>query len=98
MYDMFFVPIIIMTVYWLLNVYKFIVKSKEKYTRVIPILSAPLGGGLGILMYYAAPSFLPAENVIIAFMIGATSGLAATGTNQIFKQMTKLDVQDVDKK
>lgn len=97
MYNVIFVPIIIITVYWILNIYKFIVKGKEKYTRLIPILSAPLGGGLGILIYFAAPAFLPTDNVIMAFMIGSASGLAATGTNQIFKQLTKLDFDENDK-
>lgn len=98
MYDIIFVPIIIITVYWIFNLYKFIVKNKDKYVRLIPILSAPLGGALGLLIYFAAPSFLPTDNVVMAFMIGGASGLAATGTNQIFKQLTKLDIDETDKK
>ncbi len=98
MYDSLFVPIIIITVYWIFEIYKVITKSRDKYLRLIPILSAPLGGGLGILLYLIAPSFLPADNVVIAFMIGGASGLAATGTNQIFKQLSKSTLENNKKK
>jgi hypothetical protein len=37
---------------------------------------------------------IPATNAFAAILIGAASGLAATGTNQIFKQMTKKDEED----
>lgn len=43
----------------------------------------------GIICFYFIPSIIPATNVIVAIIIGGASGLTATGTNQIFKQINK---------
>jgi hypothetical protein len=94
MFDIVFVPLIIVTVYWIMNLYKYIVKHKEKYVRLIPVLAAPLGAILGVTLFFAAPELMPAKNVVMAFMIGGASGLAATGTDQIFKQMSKTDFDE----
>ena len=43
----------------------------------------------GIICYFALPSIIPADNVVVAIVIGGASGLSATATNQIFKQLSK---------
>lgn len=85
----FCVPLIVVTVYWIMNIYKQIVRKKEKYMRLIPVLSAPLGAVIGLIIFFTAPEAMPTDNAVIAFIIGGASGLAATGTNQIFKQLSK---------
>lgn len=67
--------------------YKLIVGSKENLLRIIPIIAGVLGGGLGIGIYYIYPQMIPATDVVTAVIIGIASGLSATGTNQIFKQL-----------
>ena len=47
-----------------------------------------LGIFSGIICYYFIPSIIPTENVIVAIIIGGASGLSATGTNQVIKQLT----------
>jgi hypothetical protein len=44
-----------------------------------------------VLAYYLVPGVMPADNVLIALIIGGASGLSATGTNQIIKQISKGD-------
>ena len=83
------VPIIVTAVYWIMNLYKYITKSKEKYIRLIPVISAILGAVFGVIAFYAAPEIIPANNVLLALLIGGSSGLAATGTHQVFKQLHK---------
>ena len=83
------VPIIVTVVYWIMNLYKYITKSKEKYIRLIPVISAILGATLGLTSFFISPNIIPANNFIMALLIGGASGLAATGTNQIFKQIKK---------
>ena len=85
------VPIIVAAVYWLMNFLKMAVHNQEKYMRLIPLIAAVTGGVLGVLAFYFMPTMIPADNVIRAILIGGASGLAATGTNQIFKQMGKDD-------
>ena len=60
---------------------------------------APLGGGesprgrgigaiIGVIAYFCVPGVLETQNVLVAIVLGAASGLSATGTNQAVKQLT----------
>lgn len=52
----------------------------------IPAFCGVLGAVLGIVCVLWLPGFLPAENPIVGAAIGAVSGWAATGVNQLYKQ------------
>ena len=84
------VPGIVAIVYLMISLYKqHIAKGREKYLKVIPIIACVLGIIIGSLCYIIEPNVIPAQNLVIAILIGAASGLSATGTNQIFKQLNK---------
>lgn len=88
------VPAIATIVYWVMNIIKYAVQDNEKFKRFIPLISAALGAVLGVVAFFALPSIIPASNVCIAILIGGASGLTATGTNQIIKQLGKKDDED----
>ena len=54
----------------------------------IPVIMAVVGGVLGAVGMNIMPDF-PATDYINAVAVGAVSGLAATGVNQVYKQATK---------
>lgn len=84
------VPIIVVICYVIGEIYKLIFRNKKDLFKFIPILLAIIGGLLGILLYYTAREMIPfATNVYIALGIGIVSGVSATGTNQIIKQLFK---------
>lgn len=83
------VPVITTIVYAALALYKYAVNGKESLIRLIPVFAVLLGVILGIVAFYAVNEIIPADNVLTAILIGGASGLAATGTNQIFKQLNK---------
>jgi hypothetical protein len=56
----------------------------------IPTICGVLGGVLGVPAMLIMPDF-PATDYITAIAIGIASGLAATGVNQVVKQLTKED-------
>lgn len=56
----------------------------------IPVICGCAGAVLGVAGMYVMPDF-PANDVINALAVGIVSGLAATGANQIYKQMKKPD-------
>ena len=56
--------------------------------ELIPVICGCVGAGLGIAGLYLMPAF-PATDAINALAVGIVSGLAATGVNQIYKQLTK---------
>jgi hypothetical protein len=83
------VPAIVVVVYFIIEIIKKAVGNNETFNRFIPLIAAALGIVCGIVCYYAIPSIIPASNVVVAIIIGGASGLSATGTNQIIKQLTK---------
>lgn len=92
------VPVIVAIVYGSMELYKIVFKGKEKFIKLIPIIAAVLGALLGIVAYYAAPEIIAADNILTAILIGGASGFAATGTHQIFKQLSKnKEVENSDK-
>ena len=82
------VPAIATIVYWIVNLVKVAVNN-DKFNRFIPLLATGLGVVCGVVAFFATPQIIPAENIFVAVIIGGASGLTATGTNQIIKQLTK---------
>lgn len=60
--------------------------NNDKY---IPIACGICGGLLGVLALYAGLADFPANDPITAVAVGIVSGLAATGINQVAKQLNK---------
>lgn len=54
----------------------------------IPVICGVVGAALGILGMHIMPDF-PAGDIMTAAAVGIVSGLAATGIDQIGKQLTK---------
>ncbi len=64
------------------------IKATARDNKWIPAICGALGAVLGILAMFIMPEF-PGTDYITAAAIGIASGLAATGANQVYKQMTK---------
>ena len=54
----------------------------------IPVICGAVGAVLGAVGLYVMPDF-PAQDIITACAVGIVSGLAATGVDQMVKQMGK---------
>lgn len=52
----------------------------------IPAICGIVGAPLGVLALHVVPDF-PATDYLTAIAVGIVSGLAATGINQVFKQL-----------
>ena len=61
-------------------------KATPLDNKYIPVICGVFGGLLGILGVFIMPDF-PANDLITAAAVGIISGLAATGVNQIYKQI-----------
>ena len=66
------------------------VKASGLANKWIPIICGIAGLVLGIAAMYVMPDF-PANDPITAAVVGAVSGFAATGVNQVAKQAKKED-------
>ena len=62
------------------------VKLSPLDNKWIPVVVGVLGGILGVVGFKTMPEF-PATDVMTAVAVGIVSGLAATGADQIGKQL-----------
>ena len=85
------VPCIVAIVYTILDITKTAVGENEKFKRFIPLTACLLGVIIGIICFYFVPGVFKTNNLLIALVIGAASGLSATGANQAVKQLKKED-------
>lgn len=64
-----------------------VVKATGVDNKWIPVICGVIGLVLGVLASKIMPDF-PATDFISAAAVGVVSGLAATGINQAYKQLT----------
>ena len=64
------------------------IKATSLDNKWMPVISGLIGAVLGVVGMYIMPDY-PATDVLTAIAVGIVSGLAATGVNQIYKQLTK---------
>lgn len=87
-YEIATIPAIAAIVYTIIDIVKTAVDGTEKFKRFIPLISCALGAIIGIIAYFCVPGVMETQNVLVAIVFGAASGLSATGTNQAVKQLT----------
>ena len=85
------VPVIAGIVYFVMTVYKTLVKNAPAiWTSLIPVWAAVLGVALGLTAYFLVPEVMPAENALVAVLVGLASGLGAVGVHQVGKQISNM--------
>lgn len=65
-----------------------LVKALPLDDKWIPIIVGFFGGILGVVGKLVMPDF-PAGDILTAIAVGIVSGLSATGANQIYKQLSR---------
>lgn len=65
-------------------------KAVGNIDKFIPSIVGVCGAILGIVAMYTMPEFI-AHDFLSAIAVGIVSGLASTGTHQVFHQLTKED-------
>ena len=83
------IPALAVIVYTIIDITKTAMGGTEKFNRFIPLISCLLGAVCGVVTFYCVPGVLDTQNLLVAIVLGAASGLSATGTNQAVKQLTK---------
>lgn len=66
------------------------VKLTKINNKYIPVIVGVAGGILGVVAMNVIPDF-PASDWMTALAVGIVSGLAATGANQVVKQLKKTE-------
>lgn len=63
------------------------IKQTPLANKWLPTLCGALGGMLGIAAWCGSVPDFPAADPLTALAVGIVSGLAATGTNQLIRQL-----------
>ena len=82
------IPALAAIVYTIIDIAKTALGGDERFKRFIPLIACVLGAGCGVIAFYCVPGVMETENLLVALVLGAASGLSATGANQIGKQLT----------
>ena len=64
------------------------IKATSIDNKWLPVICGVLGGVLGVVGMYVMPDF-PSKDIITSIAVGIVSGLAATGVNQVYKQLNQ---------
>ena len=64
-----------------------VVKATALDNKWLPVICGVLGGALGVVCLVLGVPDFPAGDYITAVAVGIVSGLAATGVNQVYKQL-----------
>ena len=86
------IPAIVVISYMITETFKLFINKKY-----LPIVAGISGGCLGVLSFLLQIDIMPANDIITALAIGIISGLAATGSNQIIKQIKKKEGKENEK-
>ena len=78
--------------YVVITVICYLVCEGVKATNIkgnwLPVIAGAVGGVLGVVACFIVPEF-PAHDILSALATGIVSGLAATGCNQVYKQLVE---------
>ena len=88
MVELISVPVIVTIVYAANALMKHTI-GNEQFNRFIPLISCVLGIVCGVVAFLFVPDVMPTDNMVVAMVLGASSGLSATGFHQIIKQLKK---------
>ena len=88
------IPALAAIVYTIIDITKTAMGGDEKFRRFIPLIACILGAVCGVVAFYCVPGVMETENLLVAIVLGAASGLSATGTNQVAKQLTKTTTKE----
>ena len=88
------IPALAAIVYTIIDIAKTALGGDERFKRFIPLISCLLGAGCGVVAFYCVPGVMETENLLVALVLGAASGLSATGANQIGKQLTHTTAEE----
>ena len=88
------IPALAAIVYTIIDIAKTALGGDERFKRFIPLIACILGAGCGVVAFYCVPGVMETENLLVALVLGAASGLSATGANQIGKQLTHTTAEE----
>lgn len=73
-----------------------IVKATPLDNKWIPVICGTFGLVIGLVAFFIQIPDFPASDPITAAAVGVVSGLAATGANQVYKQLHTTEIEETE--
>ena len=89
------IPILFL-VYLIMEFSKKVFLKDDKERSLIPIIALFVGSVISVVIFYVWPEISSSVNPFSAFASGGISGAAATGGNQIYKQIHRFFTMDTE--
>lgn len=80
---------LVIVLYCLAEILKATLLKDESKRALLPIICGLLGALIAVVIYSFSPEVLGCKDYLNAVVVGAISGFAATGANQVYKQLKK---------
>lgn len=93
-FESFITPGLVILFYIFAEIAKRTFLKTDKKRKLIPLICTSIGAILGIILFYLAPETLGVTGIFDSIAICAISGLAATGCNQLYKQISRFSGQE----
>lgn len=84
--DFICIPSIMIIVYIIIEIFKLFLK---KHKKNLPVVAGVFGGIISVFAYFFIPGVFDEVDLLTVIAIGIISGLSATGSNQVIKQLLK---------
>ena len=81
------IPVIAALCFGFVEILKRTFQHDDKLKNAYPLIAAILGTMLGVVAYIADPSIMVTNSVLTSALAGMSSGLSATGGNEIIQRM-----------
>lgn len=93
-FEVFITPSLVVLFYIFAEIAKKTFLKTDEKRKLIPVICASIGVVVGILLFFFSPETLGVSGLLDSIATCAVSALAATGCNQLYKQISKFTGQE----
>lgn len=90
----FVIPGIVVSCYIAVEIAKKLFLKTDEARQLIPVVCAIIGVIICLVLYFIDPNIIGCYTILDAIAAGGLSGFAATGCNQLYKQIRKYKGED----
>lgn len=88
------IPGIVVSCYIVVEIVKKLFLKTDDARKLIPLICALIGITISLVLYFIDPNIIGCYTFLDAIAAGGLSGFAATGCNQLYKQISKYKGED----
>lgn len=80
---------LVLILYCIAEILKVVALKSDEQRKILPVICGLVGAVGAAIIFVFAPDLLNCGNILDSVICGIISGFAATGANQVYKQIKK---------